>query len=200
MMAWLAPNTAHSVQPIPSGFRPQAGITGNVTSAAVFNELLFKAELHKAALEGGDEHLQLVGLVGLELKSLMSEWLGKAKTVSGMDQVLHRTEPKSRKIELICDEFAYDSVSVRTITCNHIGGSMPVTGGGDPNPGGGINLTVAKYCGAFIRPEFWSIDPLLPMRKRMLENKGGGERGFHEAILRLACRNPLSQFRELHTT
>ena len=199
MMAWLAPNTAHSVQPIPSGFRPQAGITGNVTSAAVFNELLFKAELHKAALEGGDEHLQLVGLVGLELKSLMSEWLGKAKTVSGMDQVLHRTEPKSRKIELICDEFAYDSVSVRTITCNHIGGSMPVTGGGDPNPGGSIDLAVAKYCGAFIRPEFWSIDPLLPMRKRMLENKGGGERGYHEAILRLACRNPLAQFRVLHS-
>jgi hypothetical protein len=191
MMAWLQPNTAHSVQPIPSNLRPQAGIGADVTSATYFNEDLFKAELVKAALEGGDEHLQLTGLVGLKLKTLMSGWLGKATTVSGMDTVIRRNEPKSRKIELICDEFAYDGVSVRTLLCNHMG--CTVSGGNDVAIG-----AVQYYSGAFIRPENWTIDTLVPLRKRMLPNRGGGERGFHEAILRLACRNPLAQFRVLH--
>lgn len=194
MMCWLAPATAHAVQPIPEEFRPSAGLAVDVTSASAFNESKFRDELVKAALEGGDEHLQLTGLVGLKLKLLMSQWLGKAETVSGMDTVIRRTEPKSRKLELICDEFAYDGVSVRTLLCNHLGCTMPAAVGGALTPG-----VVSQYSGAFIRPEFWTIDTLVPMRKRMLENKGGGERGFHEAILRLACRNPLSQFRVLHT-
>ena len=192
MLCWLQPNTAHSVQPIPSDFRPQCGITGNVTSAAVFKESLFREELFKAALESGDGHLQLTGLVGLRLKALMSAWLGKAETVSGMDTVLRRNEPKAKKIELICDEFAYDSVSVRTITCNHLGCTIG-------EAGSSVTIGAAQYySGAFIRPEFWSIDTLLPLRIRMLENKGGGERGYHETILRLACRNPLSQFAVVH--
>lgn len=192
MLCWLQKNTAHAVQPIPEAFRPGCGITGDVTSNLVFSESLFKAELIKAALESGDGHLQLTGLCGLQLKALMSGWLGKAETVSGMDTVLRRTEPKARKIELICDEFAYDSVSVRTIVCNHLGCTIG-------NAGTEVKCgTKQYYSGAFIRPEFWSIDTLMPMRIRKLENKGGGERGYHEAILRLACRNPLSQFSVVH--
>jgi len=194
MMAWLQKNTAHTVQPIPAAFRPQAGLDVDVTSASAFNETLFKAELIKAALESGDEHLQLVGLVGLKLKAIMSGWLAKAETVSGMDTILRRNETKTRKLELICDEFAYDGVSLRTILCNHIGCTVPGTVGNAITPG-----AVEYHSGAFIRPEFWTIDTLIPMRKRMLPNRGGGERGFHEAVLRLACRNPLSQFRVLHT-
>ena len=194
MLCWLAKNTAHAVQPIPAEFRPQCGITGDLTDSSVFSESLFKAELLKAALEQGDGHLQLTGLVGLQLKAIMSNWLGKAETVSGMDTVLRRNETKTRKIELICDEFAYDSVSVRTLVCNHLGCTI-----GDP--GAAVTIGTAQhYNGAFIRPEFWSIDTLLPLRIRKLENRGGGERGYHEAILRLAYRNPLSQFAVTYAT
>lgn len=186
--------TLHPVQPIPESFCPTCGITGDMTSAAVLKESIFKAELIKAALEQGDGHLQLTGLVGLKLKAIMSNWLGKAETVSGMDTVLRRNETKGRKIELICDEFAYDSVSVRTLVCNHLGCTIG-------NPGDPVAVGEAQYLtGAFIRPEFWTIDTLLPLRIRKLENKGGGERGYHEAILRLACRNPLSQFALVHST
>lgn len=192
MMSWLS-KTTHSVQPIPAEFMPTCGITGDVTTAAVLTEAIFKAELLKAALESGDGHLQLTGLVGLNLKALMSNWLGKAETVTGMDTVLRRDLTKPRKIELICDEFAYDSVSVRTLTCNHINATISAT------QGDAVTIGPAQlYSGAFIRPEFWSIDTLQPLTVRNLENKGGGERGFHEAILRLACRNPLSQFGITH--
>ena len=202
MMCWLAKlgtysdaaaTSLHAVQTIAKELCPTAGIDADVTSSSYFSEDKFKDELVKAALEAGDEHLQITGLVGLKLKLLMSQWLGHAKTVSGMDTVIRRTEPKTRKLELICDEFSYDGVSVRTILCNHLGCTI-----GDA----GSNVTIgdAQYLsGAFIRPEFWTIDTLVPMRTRRLENKGGGDRGFHEAILRLACRNPLGQFRVLHT-
>ena len=192
MVCWMQKNTAHEVQPIPEAFRPQCGLNVDVTSNA-FSEAIFRSELIKAALESGDQHLALVGYVGLKLKALMSNWLGKAETVSGMDTILRRTETKTRKIELICDEFSYDGVSLRTLVCNHIGCNVGAAGTA-------IKCgTKQFYSGAFIRPEFWTIDTLLPMRQRTLENKGGGERGYHEAILRLACRNPLSQFAVIHT-
>ena len=191
LMCWLQKGGVHTVHPIPEGVRPSVGFTGTV-SAAGFTEAQFKELLTLAAIEQGDEHLTLTGLVGQRLKMLMSDWLGKATTVTGMENVLRRTEPKSRKIELICDEFAYDGVSVRTLVCNHLGCTIPASGA---ITRGEVQL----YSGAFIRPEFWSIDTLMPMRKRMLENKGGGERGYHEAILRLACRNPLGQFAVVHT-
>lgn len=191
LMCWLQKGGVHTVHPIPEGARPTVGFTGTV-SAAGFTEAQFKELLTLAAIEQGDEHLSLTGLVGQRLKMLMSDWLGKATTVTGMENILRRTEPKSRKIELICDEFAYDGVSVRTLVCNHLGCTIPASGA--------ITRGEAQlYSGAFIRPEFWSIDTLMPMRKRMLENKGGGERGYHEAILRLACRNPLGQFAVVHT-
>jgi Rieske Fe-S protein len=191
-MCWLQPNIAHDVHEIPAALRPGVGLTGDMTSNSVFNETVFVDLLTRAALEQGDEHLMLTGFVGQRLKMAMSQWLGKATTVTGLNNVLMRTEPKAKKIELICDEFAYDGVSVRTLVCNHLGCDMP-------SNGAAITRTDKQfYSGAFVRPEFWSIDTLMPMRTRRLENKGGGERGFHEAILRLACRNPLGQFAVVH--
>ena len=200
LMCWLQKKTfnsskefvqGHAVHPIPEEVYPSVGFTGAV-SASGFTETQFKELLTLAAIEQGDEHLTLTGLVGQRLKMLMSDWLGKATTVTGFNNVLMRTEPKAKKIELICDEFAYDGVSVRTLVCNHLGCTIPASGA--------ITRGEAQlYSGAFIRPEFWSIDTLMPMRTRRLENKGGGERGYHEAILRLACRNPLGQFAVVHT-
>lgn len=190
MMSWLAMGT-HSVQAIPSAVKPTVHIDTKVTDSTIFTENKFKEALLAAALTIGDGHLSLTGLCGLKLKAAMSEWLGKATATNGLDTVLRRSEPKSKKIELICDEFAYDAVTVRTLVCN----SLNVTFNGS----NAVTLTDANLCaGAFIRPEFWTIDTLLPLTNRTLENKGGGERGYHEAILRLACRNPLGQFSITH--
>lgn len=191
IMSWLSVG-AHAVQPIPAAVSPTVHLESKITDPTVFTEADFKAALQAAALSIGDSHLSLTGLCGLKLKSAMSEWLGKAQTVAGMDTVLRRSEPKSKKIELICDEFSYDGVSVRTLVCNSLNATIGAVG--DP-----VTLTDASYCaGAFIRPEFWTIDTLVALRNRTLENKGGGDRGFHEAILRLACRNPLGQFSITH--
>ena len=193
MMCWLKPATAHTVHPIPEALRPGVGLTDDISDISKFNEEKFKELLGNAAIEQGDDHLSLTGLVGQRLKMLMSDWIGRAKTVTDMETILRRTEPKARKIELICDEFAYDGVTVRTLVCNHLGCTIPADAKSAITRG-----AVQYYSGAFIRPEHWSIDTLIAMRTRRLENKGGGERGYHEAILRLACRNPLGQFAIVH--
>ena len=76
MLCWLAKNTAHAVQPIPSEFRPQCGITGDLTDSSVFSESLFKAELLKAALEQGD---------GPGLDALLATHVAQALGGRGLD-------------------------------------------------------------------------------------------------------------------
>lgn len=190
IMSWLSTST-HSVQPIPTAVMPTIHLESKVTDPTIFTEADFKDALTAAAVSIGDGHLSLTGLCGIKLKRAMSEWLGKATTTNGLDTLLRRSEPKSKKIELICDEFSYDAVTVRTLVCN----SLNVTFSGTS----AVTLDDGNYCaGAFIRPEFWTIDTLQALTNRTLENKGGGERGYHEAILRLACRNPLGQFSITH--
>lgn len=191
LMCWLKKldtdaATTHAVQTIPAALIPTAGIDGDVTSAAVFNEELFKDELVKAAIEAGDDELQLVGLCGLKLKKLMSEWLGKATTVQGVDTTVRATrDADSNSIGFIVDVFNYDGVTVKTMVDNHLLADTTTMACG-----------AASYLsGAFIRPEFWSIDTLEALTNKDLPDFGGGKCGFHEAILRLGCRNPLGQFR-----
>lgn len=184
IMSWLSTST-HSVHPIPSAIMPTIGIS---TKAALLTEAEFKSALIAASKQAGDGELQLTMLCGIDLKRAMSDFLGKATAVQGMDNIIMRTEPKSRKIELICDEFAYDGVSVKSLVCNTLAATLP----GD---GSAISQGAASFqSGVVIRPEFWSIDTLEPLTAIDLPERGGGPRGFHEAILRLACRNPVGQF------
>lgn len=192
MLSWLS-NSAHSVQAINSALMPTCGISGDVTDTSVFNEDLFHAELVKAALETGDADVTFTILAGLQMKTIMSGFLGKAKAVTGFETMIQRTEPKSRKLELICDEFVWDGVRARAITCNTLGATIGASG-----------TEVAQsnemfYNAAVIRPEFWSIDTLKSLTAKDLVDKGAGPRGYHEAILRLACRMPKGQFAIKHT-
>ena len=194
ILNWLKKGGAHQVHPIPDVVKPGCGISGDISSASVFSEDIFKAELVKAALEQGDSRLALVGYCGLQLKLIMSNWLGRATTVSGMDNIIRRTEPKAKSIELICDEFTWDGVTARTLVDNHLNCTIGNVGAEI------VQGTKSFYTGAFIRPEFWTIDTLEPLTAYDLEDKGAGPRGYHEAILRLACRNPLGQFAVIDTT
>ena len=192
LMSWLKPATAHVVQPIPSALRPSAGLSVDVTSMAAFNETVFQAEAIKAALECGDDALVLTGLVGLQLKKLMSQWLGKATAVQGVENLFATNrDANSKRLQYICDEFAYDGITIRTIVDNHL---YAVADGVT----GAYSVTEGLYSGAFIRPDCWSIDTLLSLTNRNLADDGSGKCGFHEAILRLACRNPLGQFAVKH--
>ena len=73
---WLKPrgNAAqatdvHTVYPIPLDLVPVAGYDGNVAN---LTEALFKAEMIKAKKQRGTGNLALVGVVGIDLKGIMS--------------------------------------------------------------------------------------------------------------------------------
>lgn len=184
MMSWLSTST-HSVQPIPSAIMPTIGIS---TKAALLTEAELKRALTAAAKQAGDGELQLTMLCGIDLKQAMSNFLGKAETVNGFTNLIQRTEPKSRKIELICDEFTYDGVTLKSLVCNTLNATLP-------NDNSAITQGAECFqSGVVIRPEFWSIDTLESLTAFDLPDRGGGPRGYHEAILRLACRNPVGQF------
>lgn len=194
LMSWLATldtttttgSALHPVQTIHDALIPSAGIVGDTTSASVFSEDLFKEQLMKAALECGDSDLTLVGLCGLKLKSLMSEWIGKATTVSGITNLVQSTRDIDKKsIGFIVDEFVYDGVRVKTMVDNHLLADTTTN----------VCGLASQLSGAFIRPELWSIDCLQPVVNKDCVDNGGGKRGFHWAVLRLACHNPLGQMR-----
>ncbi len=191
MMNWLHANTAHTVGVIPADLRPQNGIDRDFT-ATPLTEAAFRDTLLALAKEAGDGKLSLVGLCGSDFRKVMDDWTIKVSAVTGTDTILRRTEPRSRKIELIVDEFAYSGVSAKIFTCDNLGFN-PTTAGAAL-----VRGAVQFNSAAFIRPEFWSLDSLLPMTNYPLSDEGGGPRGFHDAICRLTCKNPLGQCRFLH--
>ena len=196
LMSWLKPlltysdaaaQTLHAVQTINKALCPRYGFTGDVTDATVFNEHVFEEMLANMAQQQGDEVNRLTMLAGLGLKRIMSGFLRKVNPVTGVETNLVRTQAAdAKKLSLICDIFEYDGSIVRVLTDNHLNAVADVSTG---------KFTVGngKYCGALIRPEFWSIDFFTPMKNVDLPKVGDETSGYHKAILRLACRNPLAQ-------
>ena len=69
---------------IPAELLPVAGYENDIAS---LTEEVFKGELIKAKLQVGGSKLKLLGLVGTQLKVAMSEWLGKATAVQGVNSL-----------------------------------------------------------------------------------------------------------------
>lgn len=196
LMCWLKPLLTdtdaaaallHPVQPIPRVLCPRFGFTGDVTDASAFNEDVFKEMLQNMALQQGDDTLQLTMLAGLNLKSIMSSWLGKVAPVTGVDTNLIRTQSAdAKKKSLICDIFEYDGATVRVVTDNHL---CAVADASTKKYG----VTTGRYSGALIRPEFWAVSTLIPLKNVDLPKEGDEVAGYHVSVQRLECRNPLAQ-------
>ena len=182
-----AATTLHPVYTIPADLLPVAGYESDVAS---LTEEAFKAELIKAKLQVGGSKLKLLGLVGTKLKVIMSEWLGKATAVQGMNSLIQANRNvNDKRIQLICDEFAYDGVDLKVICADTL----------LADTSNGYALQDASYkSGIFIRPEMWGVQTLEPITHYETEDKGAGPGGYHDASLRLTCLNPMGQFRVKH--
>ena len=92
--------------PIPLDLVPVAGYDGNVAN---LTEALFKAEMIKAKKQRGTGNLALVGVVGIDLKGIMSGWLAAATNINNGN--IQRQQPSDKKVlQLICDDFIFDGV------------------------------------------------------------------------------------------
>ena len=179
--------TLHPVYTIPADLLPVAGYENDIAS---LTEAAFRDELVKAKLQVGGSKLKLLGLVGTKLKVLMSEWLGKATTVQGVEALVRATRnANDKRIQMICDEFAYDGVDLKVICADTL----------LADTSNGYVLQDASYkSGIFIRPEMWGVQTLEPITHYETEDKGAGPGGYHDASLRLTCLNPMGQFRVKH--
>ena len=181
----------HSVQAIPWQACPRYGFDGNVKDASAFNQDVMAEIIRNSALQAGDDDISLVFLCGLSLKALISAWSYKVTTVDGVATTIRSNrELKDRSISFMCDTYEFDGGVFRAVTDNHlfadiVNSATKMQCVGD----------VPQWSGVAIKPENWSIDTLVPLKKHMLENRGGGPRGFHKATLRLGCKNPTGQFR-----
>lgn len=180
----------HSVQTIPWQACPRYGFSGDVKNATLFNQDVMAEIIRKSALQAGDDDISLLFLCGLSLKALISAWSYKVTTVQGVETtVRNNRDLKDRSISFMCDTYEFDGGVFRAVTDNHLYADI-------------VNSATKMQCigdvpqwsGVAIKPENWSIDTLVPLKKHMLENKGGGPRGFHKATLRLGCKNPTGQF------
>ena len=181
LMNWLQKG-AHVVDGVPAALRPVAGYDADVTA---LTEALFKAECIKAKKQVGGSKLKLLGLVGIDLKVLMSEWLGKATVVNGVSDLV------KGKIALICDEYEWDGVAIKSICDDNL---LAKTSGAQA-----MQMVAAGYLsGAFIRPEMWGVQTLEPITHYETSDDGAGPGGYHDASLRLTCLNPMGQFRVKH--
>ena len=123
-VCWLKPRgnataatDVHAVYPIPLDLVPTAGWEGNVASN--LTEALFKAECIKAKKQRGTGNISLVGMVGIDLKAVMSCWLAAASNIN--TGVLNRTQPTDKKVlQLICDDFIFDGVRVHVLNDDHV--------------------------------------------------------------------------------
>ena len=120
---WLKPrgNAAlatdvHAVYPIPLDLVPVAGYDGNVDN---LTEALFKAEMIKAKKQRGTGNLALVGVVGIDLKGIMSGWLAAATNINSGN--IQRQQPSDKKVlQLICDDFIFDGVRCHVMNDDHV--------------------------------------------------------------------------------
>lgn len=120
---WLKPrgNAAqatdvHAVYPIPLDLVPVAGYDGNVAN---LTEALFKAEMIKAKKQRGTGNLALVGVVGIDLKGIMSGWLAAATNINNGN--IQRQQPSDKKVlQLICDDFIFDGVRCHVMNDDHV--------------------------------------------------------------------------------
>lgn len=196
LMCWLKPlltdtdaaaELLHPVQTIPRALCPKFGFSGDVTDQSVFNENVFAEMVQNMALQQGDDTLQLTMLAGLKLKKIMSNWLAKVQPVTGVDTNLIRTQSaESKKKSLICDIFEYDGATVRVIKDNHLCANADASTKQ-------YSVKNGLYCGALIRPEFWAVSQLVPMKNVDLPKEGDEVSGYHVTVQRLECRNPLAQ-------
>lgn len=120
---WLKPrgNAAqatdvHAVYPIPLDLVPVAGYDGNVAN---LTEALFKAEMIKAKKQRGTGNLALVGVVGIDLKGIMSGWLAAATNINSGN--IQRQQSADKKVlQLICDDFIFDGVRCHVMNDDHV--------------------------------------------------------------------------------
>jgi len=129
--------------------------------------------------------VDLTAFVGIKLKSQMSSWAQKMETASGDLQSMqqYNLDAKEKKILRIVDFFEFDAGMVKTFAHWYM----------LHTEADGLASKYTPRSGLFIDLDMWELNFLQQPTSWTVEDKGGGPRGYHDAVYILKCLNPLGQ-------
>ncbi len=177
--AWLQ-EAAQANLPVPEDFRPGGTYTGTL---AALTENLFNDAGRTAYKERkGKAHMH--GFVGIDLHQVFNDFLTYRSNVANktvIQQVNMSQKDKTYVNAVSRMECTWGSVDLfpHSFLRHDINGEE----------GAGSHIS-----GLFMILNMWSLHYSRAPRRVSLEDKGGGPRGFVDAIATLCCKNPLGQF------
>lgn len=181
--AWLSPD-AQDFLPVPDALRPTADQYYTAALSA-YNEDALVKQLEAAALQINDK-VDLVGYVGLKLKRKMSLFNYKVDVSATLGDTRQQQVDKN-KVQQMVDFFEYDSGSIKTIwmprlLCDYTNEALADGAHGNE-------------AGLFLDIGMWEMAYMQRITHTPQDSTdGAGKRGFHKAIFRLTCKNPMGQF------
>jgi hypothetical protein len=180
---WLL-DTAQATYPVDSNFRTPAacrytGALASLTEAA-FQNLLAAAWTSRRGAGVLD------GFVGITLKRVFDNWSSLTDAGSAFATFPVRTwnqNAESKALVKVIDILKFSEATVRLHPSAYIAKTV----------GTGADSAYTPRSGLFLDMAMWKLAWTRKPRLVDLEDKGGGPRGFADAILGLKCFNPLGQ-------
>jgi hypothetical protein len=179
IFSWMDTD-AQAQLPVPANFRPLAACEYTGTNAN-FTLAAFKTMLRAAAVDAGNQ-IDLVGYVGLDVKTRMTEWQESLVATATDARRLSVTQGE-KKLTSAVNFFEFDEGNVSVMpTWNMLCDATT-----------GAQTAYTPKSGVFINRDMWELRYFKDVQSIELPNLGGGRRGFHEAALALVCYNPRGQ-------
>lgn len=170
--------------PVPTDYRPAAAARYEGTFAD-FDEDALKA-LATSAYKERKGKAKMLGIVGIDLKAKLDGWLSHRDDISGKHAVLSVNQEASSKAYVECvDRIELSTCDIDLLVSNFLFYT---------NEEEGEPTVATDKGGLFILKDMWALDFARDIRLMQLENKGGGDRAYVDAVYTLECLNPLGQF------
>jgi len=181
VFSWLQ-STAQTEKPVPANLRPATSshYTGTL---ATFTPASMEALLESMATEK-KAPVDVENICGIKLKTRMSKWGQHDTDVSGETAIQrYNLDASEKEFIQIVDFFRFDAGVVRNLLSWYL-----LCGSSD-----GANSASTTRSGALIDRNMWELAYMQAPTHFEQEDKGGGPRGFHDAVYILKCLNPLGQ-------
>jgi hypothetical protein len=176
---WLQ-NAAQTVLPVHEDFRPQAPYSGTLAN---FSEDSLKT-LMKNAYKERNGKVKLKAFLGIDLKELISTFLTYRTDKSSKTLVQSVNMNREQKLFMECVErVVTDSGEIDLF--DHAFLRCATTGS---------RVAGSYLSGIFIDPKMWKLNWNQAPDVHKLENRGGGDKEYIDAVANLICLNPLGQF------
>lgn len=163
---WIS-SSEQATNPVPADYRTPAG---SIIGATLTEDLFTGAIASIFSKSGSMQNLTLIA--NIALRKLISGFTRTGVAASGTTYNVNQ-DVASKRVTLSVTAYDSDYGIVNIVNANN-----------DCMPAASTNE------GYFVNPQFLGFNTLIPMGSQRLENQGGGERGYIEAVGTLCVKHP----------